>query len=145
MLNNTFLISNTGLHVLLQHIEANTAEVIDLRMVDFGEEPDVRGHHRVDLGQKELQPVPATFVRGALGPGHGDVEVPTIIRVPLRIHAGQRLLRQVLCLRLDPLGIAAILAASTSSGFGATASSCEGAQSVLKPRWLKPKSRRIDL
>ena len=39
----------------LQHVEADASELVDVRVVDLGEEPDLGGHHWVVICEEELE------------------------------------------------------------------------------------------
>jgi hypothetical protein len=51
----------------LQNVEADSAELVDVGMVNFRDEADFWGAHGVILGQKELQFEDAALERGSLG------------------------------------------------------------------------------
>lgn len=44
----------------LQHIETDASELVDVRVVDLGEEPDLGRHHRVVICEEELELEDAT-------------------------------------------------------------------------------------
>lgn len=54
-------------NLTFQDIETDTAEAINVGMVDLGEEADLRGAHRIVFGEEELQTEDTAFVWGLGG------------------------------------------------------------------------------
>ena len=43
------------MRLTLEHIETDPAQLVDIRMVDLGQKPDLGGRHRVIIGKEQLE------------------------------------------------------------------------------------------
>ncbi len=76
-----FIYLKRGTPFILQNVEANSAQPVNVGVVDFGQEANFRGDHGIILWQVKLQLKNATFVRRTCGPGDYNVKVSKILFV----------------------------------------------------------------
>lgn len=90
--------------VALKDIQTDTAKLIDVGMIDFGQESDLWGGHGVIIWEEELELKDAAFIWGLAGTMYGDVEVPEVVFVGNCTDAGDWLCHQPFRLLDDALG-----------------------------------------
>ena len=88
----------SGRPLVLQDVQADSAELIDVGVVDLGSEEDLWWHHWVLLWQEELAVEETAFVWGLGWTSDLDVEVSIVLLVWLSVDAYNWILGQSLCL-----------------------------------------------
>ena len=88
----------SGRPLVLQDVQADSAELIDVGVVDLGSEEDLWWHHWVLLWQEELAVEETAFVWGLGWTSDLDVEVSVVLLVWLSVDANDWILGQSLCL-----------------------------------------------
>lgn len=88
----------SGRPLVLQDVQADSAELVDVWVVDLGSEENLWWHHWVLLWQEELAVEETAFVWGLGWTSDLDVEVSVVLFVWLSINAYDWILGQSLCL-----------------------------------------------
>ena len=69
----------SGAPLVLEDVKADAAELVDVGVVDLGEESHFRRFEWVAGGQEKLETETAAFIRGGRGPKDDNVEVSEIL------------------------------------------------------------------
>ncbi len=64
--------------LVLQNVQAYPPQLVDVRVVNFGQKPNLRRLHRVVFGEEELKLVRAALVGGARRARDLDLEIPGV-------------------------------------------------------------------
>ena len=88
----------SGRPLVLQDVQADSAELVDVGVVNLGSEEDLWWHHWVLLWQEELAVEETAFVWGLGWTSDLDVEVSIVLLVWLSVDAYNWILGQSLCL-----------------------------------------------
>ena len=85
-----------GRPVVLQDVETNTSELVDVGVVDFRTEKDLRWHHGVLVRQEELTGEETAFIGCLGGSGQLHVEVAEVVLVGLNDDSFDRIAHEPL-------------------------------------------------
>jgi len=93
----------SGGPVALEHIQTDAAELVDVGVVDLGQEADLWWGHGVVVWEKELELEYASFIWRLRRAVYGDIEVSQVVFMRDRADTWDRFCHQPLGLFDDPL------------------------------------------
>jgi len=87
--------------LIFEDIQTNSAQFVNIWVVDFSQKPHFRRSHRIIIGQKKFQLKDSTFVSRLLRSSDYNVEVSEVVVVRTCAYAWRRFLQKSLGLLCD--------------------------------------------
>lgn len=86
-----------GTPLVFQNIQTDSAQFVDVRVVDLGEEADAGGIQGIVFREEQFQLEQAALVGGTTRARHKYVKVSAVLVVGVRADPRRRVFREILC------------------------------------------------